>query len=172
MRRSPMTFSVVSWTDGLAAKVARGALPLSGASSRAWIRRLPRSRSLRRSISEAAQVSRTGCGSSERIESPNHRSSVVQWQPLTDFDWTQGDLAEGLRRYEAGEFFAHEAWENVSLESRGPDKTFISEETVGAERQCFCKGSRSHCSATPFASGCDSLKVTKMSSSLISDRHQ
>jgi Protein of unknown function (DUF2470)/Pyridoxamine 5'-phosphate oxidase len=32
-----------------------------------------------------------------------------------EFDWTQGALAEGLRRYNAGEYFAaHEAWEPVS----------------------------------------------------------
>jgi predicted metal-dependent hydrolase len=45
---------------------------------------------------------------------------------LIDFDWTQGDLAEGLRRYEAGEFFAaHEAWEKVWLRSQQPDRTFV-----------------------------------------------
>jgi predicted metal-dependent hydrolase len=45
---------------------------------------------------------------------------------LIGFDWSQGDLAEGLRRYEAGEFFAaHEAWENVWLQSQEPDKTFL-----------------------------------------------
>jgi predicted metal-dependent hydrolase len=43
-----------------------------------------------------------------------------------EFDWTQGALAEGLRRYDAGEFFtAHEAWETVWLEAREPDKTFL-----------------------------------------------
>lgn len=42
------------------------------------------------------------------------------------FDWTQGALAEGLRCYEAGEFFAaHEAWEAVWLQSHEPDKTFL-----------------------------------------------
>jgi hypothetical protein len=42
------------------------------------------------------------------------------------FDWTQGSLAEGLRRYEAGEFFAaHEAWESLWLESQEPEKTFL-----------------------------------------------
>jgi uncharacterized protein len=42
------------------------------------------------------------------------------------FDWTQGALAEGLRCYEAGEFFAaHEAWETVWLEVNEPDKTFL-----------------------------------------------
>jgi uncharacterized protein len=43
-----------------------------------------------------------------------------------EFDWTQGALAEGLRRYDAGEFFtAHEAWETVWLEAQEPDKTFL-----------------------------------------------
>jgi predicted metal-dependent hydrolase len=42
------------------------------------------------------------------------------------FDWTEGALAEGLRRYESGEFFAaHEAWENVWLGSQEPEKTFL-----------------------------------------------
>jgi len=41
-------------------------------------------------------------------------------------DWTQGSLAEGLRLYEAGEFFAaHEAWESRWLESQEPEKTFL-----------------------------------------------
>jgi predicted metal-dependent hydrolase len=41
-------------------------------------------------------------------------------------DWTQGALAEGLRRYEAGEFFAaHEEWESVWLRSPEPEKTFL-----------------------------------------------
>ncbi len=43
-----------------------------------------------------------------------------------NFDWTQGALAEGLRLYEAGEFFtAHEAWETVWLGSPEPEKTFL-----------------------------------------------
>ena len=42
------------------------------------------------------------------------------------FDWTQGELAEGLRWYDAGEFFAaHEAWESVWLKRREPMKTFL-----------------------------------------------
>jgi len=42
------------------------------------------------------------------------------------FDWTQGALAEGLRRYHAGQFFAaHEAWESVWLESEEPEKMFL-----------------------------------------------
>ena len=43
-----------------------------------------------------------------------------------EFDWSQGALAEGLRLYDAGEFFAaHEAWETVRLGSPEPDKTFL-----------------------------------------------
>lgn len=43
-----------------------------------------------------------------------------------DYDWTEGALAEGLRLYEAGEFFtAHEAWESVWLRSAEPGKTFL-----------------------------------------------
>jgi uncharacterized protein len=42
------------------------------------------------------------------------------------FDWTQGALAEGLRLYDAGEFFAaHEAWESVWLAAQEPEKTFL-----------------------------------------------
>jgi hypothetical protein len=42
------------------------------------------------------------------------------------FEWTQGALAEGLRRYHAGQFFeAHEAWESVWLESQEPEKMFL-----------------------------------------------
>jgi uncharacterized protein len=42
------------------------------------------------------------------------------------FDWTKGALAEGLRLYDAGEFFtAHEAWESVWLGSPEPEKTFL-----------------------------------------------
>jgi predicted metal-dependent hydrolase len=42
------------------------------------------------------------------------------------FDWTQGALAEGLRLYDAGEFFAaHEAWESVWLRAQEPEKTFL-----------------------------------------------
>jgi hypothetical protein len=43
-----------------------------------------------------------------------------------EFNWTQGALAEGLRRYDAGDFFtAHEASETVWLEAHEPDKTFL-----------------------------------------------
>jgi len=39
-------------------------------------------------------------------------------------DWTQGALAEGLRCYRAGEFFAaHEHWESVWLHAPEPEKT-------------------------------------------------
>jgi uncharacterized protein len=42
------------------------------------------------------------------------------------FEWTQGALAEGLRLYDAGEFFAaHEAWESVWLRAQEPEKTFL-----------------------------------------------
>jgi uncharacterized protein len=42
------------------------------------------------------------------------------------FDWTEGALAEGLRLYDAGEFFAaHEAWESVWLPAQEPEKTFL-----------------------------------------------
>ncbi len=42
------------------------------------------------------------------------------------FDWTEGALAEGLRLYDAGEFFtAHEAWESVWLKAPEPEKTFL-----------------------------------------------
>jgi predicted metal-dependent hydrolase len=45
---------------------------------------------------------------------------------MMKFDWTQGALAEGLRLYDAGEFFtAHEAWEGVWLDSPEPEKTFL-----------------------------------------------
>jgi predicted metal-dependent hydrolase len=47
----------------------------------------------------------------------------TQWMK---FDWTQGALAEGLRFYDAGEFFAaHEAWESVWLPAQEPEKTFL-----------------------------------------------
>jgi predicted metal-dependent hydrolase len=42
------------------------------------------------------------------------------------FDWTRGALAEGLRLYHRGEFFAaHEAWESVWLVSRETEKMFL-----------------------------------------------
>ena len=45
---------------------------------------------------------------------------------LMKFDWTHGAMAEGLRLYEAGEFFAaHEAWESVWLRAQEPEKTFL-----------------------------------------------
>ena len=43
-----------------------------------------------------------------------------------EFDWSLGALAEGLKLYDAGEFFAaHEAWETVWLSAQEPDKTFL-----------------------------------------------
>jgi predicted metal-dependent hydrolase len=42
------------------------------------------------------------------------------------FDWTHGPLPEGLRHYNAGEFFAaHEAWESVWLTAPQPEKLFL-----------------------------------------------
>ena len=42
------------------------------------------------------------------------------------FDWTRGALAEGLRLYDAAEYFAaHEAWESVWLAAQQPAKTFL-----------------------------------------------
>jgi hypothetical protein len=42
------------------------------------------------------------------------------------FDWTGGALGEGLRHYNAGEFFAaHEAWESVWLTAPQPEKLFL-----------------------------------------------
>ena len=42
------------------------------------------------------------------------------------FDWSGGALAEGLRLYQAGEFFAaHEAWESLWLVAQEPDKRFL-----------------------------------------------
>src|ERR1700691_2494597 len=42
------------------------------------------------------------------------------------FDWSEGALAEGLRLYDAGQFFtAHEAWESVWLRSPEPEKMFL-----------------------------------------------
>ncbi|HYG98592.1 MAG TPA: DUF309 domain-containing protein [Terriglobales bacterium] len=41
-------------------------------------------------------------------------------------DWSKGKLAEGLRHYNANEFFAaHEAWECVWLEATGREKMFL-----------------------------------------------
>lgn len=41
-------------------------------------------------------------------------------------DWTQHELAEGLRCYRNQEFFAaHEHWEAVWLRSAEPEKTFL-----------------------------------------------
>ena len=43
-----------------------------------------------------------------------------------EFDWTEGALAEGLRLYLAGEFFAaHEAWESLWLRAQEPEKMFL-----------------------------------------------
>jgi predicted metal-dependent hydrolase len=42
------------------------------------------------------------------------------------FDWATGPLAEGLRCYNAAEFFAaHEHWESVWLTAPQPEKLFL-----------------------------------------------
>jgi predicted metal-dependent hydrolase len=42
------------------------------------------------------------------------------------FDWTIGELAEGLRCYHGEQFWhAHEHWESVWLELDGQEKTFL-----------------------------------------------
>jgi predicted metal-dependent hydrolase len=41
-------------------------------------------------------------------------------------DWTQGELAQGLRCYRSRKFFAaHEHWESVWLATKGPPKTLL-----------------------------------------------
>jgi predicted metal-dependent hydrolase len=41
-------------------------------------------------------------------------------------DWNHGPLAEGLRLYNAADFFhAHEAWESVWLTAPQPEKLFL-----------------------------------------------
>lgn len=43
-----------------------------------------------------------------------------------DFDWSAGALAEGLRLYDAEDYFhAHEAWEAVWLTAPQPEKLFL-----------------------------------------------
>ena len=42
------------------------------------------------------------------------------------FDWKSGELAEGLRCYQAGEFFlAHEHWESVWTGLEGRERGFL-----------------------------------------------
>jgi predicted metal-dependent hydrolase len=42
------------------------------------------------------------------------------------FDWSNGPLADGLRHYNAADFFAaHEDWESVWLHAPQPEKTFL-----------------------------------------------
>ena len=44
----------------------------------------------------------------------------------TTFDWSSGELADGLRCYREGEFFtAHEHWEKVWLTSTEPEKSML-----------------------------------------------
>lgn len=41
-------------------------------------------------------------------------------------DWSQGELAEGLRCYRAEQFFlAHEHWEAIWLRCQDPEKAFL-----------------------------------------------
>jgi len=41
-------------------------------------------------------------------------------------DWSAGELAEGLKCYRAGEFFAaHEHWESAWLRLKEPEKSFL-----------------------------------------------
>jgi predicted metal-dependent hydrolase len=41
-------------------------------------------------------------------------------------DWSEGELAEGLRCFHSGAFFeAHEHWELVWLAAQEPEKTFL-----------------------------------------------
>ena len=55
-----------------------------------------------------------------------YHAYVASGNKKMKFDWTEGPLAEGLRLYDAGEFFtAHEAWESVWLTSPEPEKTFL-----------------------------------------------
>jgi uncharacterized protein len=54
------------------------------------------------------------------------RASFERGLEIMTFDWNEGALAEGLRLYNAREFFtAHEAWESVWLVSPEPEKTFL-----------------------------------------------
>ena len=42
------------------------------------------------------------------------------------FDWSQGALAQGLRDYNAGNYFeAHESWEAVWITCHGPEKALL-----------------------------------------------
>jgi predicted metal-dependent hydrolase len=55
-----------------------------------------------------------------------HHASLQDGARIMDFDWDKGPLAEGLRLYNASEFFtAHEAWESVWLKAPEPEKTFL-----------------------------------------------
>jgi uncharacterized protein len=54
-----------------------------------------------------------------------NRTEQVKFIRMT-FYWTQGSLAEGLRRYNAAQFFAaHEDWESVWLHAPQPEKKFL-----------------------------------------------
>jgi uncharacterized protein len=44
----------------------------------------------------------------------------------TSLDWNTGELAAGLSCYRRGEFWAaHEHWENIWRQCRGPEKSFL-----------------------------------------------
>ena len=57
-------------------------------------------------------------------------------------DWTQGELAEGLRCYRSQKYFAaHEHWERVWLATKGPEKSFLQALTqLAAALQHFQRG--------------------------------
>lgn len=56
----------------------------------------------------------------------NARACAGMMAATTKLDWFDGPLAEGLRLYNAEEFFAaHEVWESVWLRSPEPEKTFL-----------------------------------------------
>ena len=58
---------------------------------------------------------------------PPDPSQLLPSQPAKmHFDWTTGELAEGLRCYHGQQFWhAHEHWESVWLELDGQEKTFL-----------------------------------------------
>jgi hypothetical protein len=86
---------------------------------------------------------------SRRDPAIKHSTRSQRWGPhLIDFDWTQGELAEALRRYEAGEFFAaHEAWENAWLRSQEPEKTFLQGHTAAHHQ--LAAGAAAHTALAP-----------------------
>ena len=59
-------------------------------------------------------------------------------------DWSQGDLQEGLRRFDSGAVFeAHERWESVWLTAQDPEKPFLQALIqVAASFHHFHRGNR------------------------------